>query len=523
MTIDPAANLLIRQPLLSMRSVQKRFGSTIALNGVHLDLYPGEALSLIGENGAGKSTLMKVLSGAHAADSGTMMLDGKLYQPRGPLEARRAGVAMIYQELSVAPDLTVMENIMLGAEPGKGLLIDWEQMRLQTVAALAEVGRPDIDPSFRAGDLGIAEQQLIEIARSVALGSRVLVLDEPTSSLTSTDIENLFAMLRRLKSRGLGIIYISHFLEEVRAISERFTVLRDGSSVGSGNTTEVKDDQIIRLMVGRDVADLYPRTAHTSGETILELTGVGGMKRPRSASLQLRRGEVLGVAGLVGAGRTEMLRTIFGLDRVKHGTVRVAAYTSAATPARRWSQGVGMVSEDRKSEGLALGLSIADNITLSSLKNLGPLGLVLPGRQDRASQPWLAKLGIKCRSSRQPVGVLSGGNQQKVALARLLHHHADVLLLDEPTRGVDIGAKARIYELIDELATADQAAGRKPCAVLVVSSYLPELLGICDSIAVMNRGVLGPAKPVSDWNEHTLMADAIRQDQPVDTEEASTA
>jgi ribose transport system ATP-binding protein len=501
-------------PLLSMRGVAKRFGPTIALNGVDLDLYAGEALSLIGENGAGKSTLMKVLSGAHQPDAGTMMLGGQPYAPRGPLEARRAGVGMIYQELAIAPHLSVMENVLLGVEPANGPFVAWDRMRSRASAALSEVGRPDIDPARPAGTLGIAEQQLVEIARSVALGCRVLVLDEPTSSLARRDVDNLFAMLRRLKAQGMGIIYISHFLEEVRAISERYTVLRDGASVGNGITSDARDEQIIKLMVGRDVDDLYPRNAHAaSTETVLELTNLAGTRQPKHASLQLHRGEVLGIAGLVGAGRTELLRTIFGLDKVKAGAIRVAAYQGPAAPGRRWDQGVGMVSEDRKAEGLALGLSIADNITMSQPRGLGPLGLVLPARQDRASLPWIAKLAVKCRSPRQRVGDLSGGNQQKVAIARLLHHDVDVLLLDEPTRGVDIGAKARIYELIDELATGDPALGRRPCAVLVVSSYLPELLGICDRIAVMNRGVLGAAKPVAEWDEHALMAEAISQER----------
>jgi ribose transport system ATP-binding protein len=501
------------QPLLSMRAVTKRFGSTHALRGVDLDLYAGQALALVGENGAGKSTLMKVLSGAHAPDGGTMTLGGQPYHPRGPLAARRAGVAMIYQELSIAPDLTVMENVLLGVEPGSGPFVSWGEMRRRAAAALAEVGRPDIDPGARASTLGIAEQQLVEIARSVALGCRVLVLDEPTSSLTQRDITNLFAMLGRLKRQGMGIVYISHFLEEVRAISERYTVLRDGASVGTGVTAEARDADIIRLMVGRDVADLYPRTHHAPGEPVLELSHLAGVKRPRDASLQLRRGEVFGIAGLVGAGRTELLRAVFGLDAVRSGEVRVAAYRGPASPAHRWDQGVGMVSEDRKTEGLALGLSIADNVTLSQPRGLGPLGLIFPGRKDRAVQPWLSKLGVKCRSPRQPVGDLSGGNQQKVALARLLHHGVEVLLLDEPTRGVDIGAKALIYGLIDELATG--GPDRPPCAVLVVSSYLPELKGICDRVAVMNRGTLGPARDVAGWTEHALMAEAIAQPEAV--------
>lgn len=508
---DPARPVLLR-----MRGVHKRFGPTHALRGVDLELCRGEVLALIGENGAGKSTLMKVLSGAHSADSGALELEGRPYRPRNPLDARRSGVGMIYQELSIAPDLTVMENILLGVEPGTGPFVGWGDMRRRAAAALAEVGRPDISPAARAGDLSIAERQLVEIARSVALGMKVLVLDEPTSSLARRDIENLFAMIRRLRDRGIGIVYISHFLEEVRAVCDRFTVLRDGASVGSGVTANATDAEIIRLMVGRSVDELYPRSRHTPGDVVLEVSRLAGVSKPVDASLELRRGEVLGIAGLVGAGRTELLRAIFGLQAVRSGEVRVAAVSHGkVSVARRWAQGVGMLSEDRKTEGLALGLSIADNLTLSRLAGMGPMGLVFPSRQAAACRGWVDKLAIKCRTPVQPVGDLSGGNQQKVALARLLHHGADLLLLDEPTRGVDIGAKALIYRLIDSLALGENTA--KPCAVLVVSSYIPELLGICDRIAVMSRGVLGRARPVAGWNEHSLIAEAIGQDAGPDT------
>jgi ribose transport system ATP-binding protein len=508
-----AADAPLPMPLLSMSGVHKQFGQTHALKGVSLQLAGGEVLALIGENGAGKSTLMKVLSGAIQPDVGTMVLDGKPYHPRNPLDARRAGVAMIYQELSIAPDLTVMENILLGVEPGLGPLVDWREMRRRAAAALREVGRDDIDPGTRARNLSVGEQQIVEIARSMVLGCRVLVLDEPTSSLSRRDILALFDLLRRLRASGMGIIYISHFLEEVRTISDRFTVLRDGASVGGGRTRDVADPEIIRMMVGRNVDELYPRSRHVAGDTVLSVSNLVGRKKPARASLELRRGEVLGIAGLVGAGRTELLRCIFGLDKVRRGEIRVEQWSGVAGPHRRWEQGVGFVSEDRKSEGLALGLSIADNVTLSNLDDLGPFGLVLPKRQDAATRPWIDKLSIRCRSPRQRVRDLSGGNQQKVAVARLLHHGVDVLLLDEPTRGVDIGAKAQIYRLINELASGDPARQRLPAAVLMVSSYLPELLGVCDRIAVMSRGVLGDARPVSDWNEHSLMAEAIGQSE----------
>jgi ribose transport system ATP-binding protein len=263
------------------------------------------------------------------------------------------------------------------------------------------------------------------------------------------------------------------------------------------------------MMVGRDVEDLYPRSPRQPGDELLRVENLAGLAKPVSASLTLHRGEVVGIAGLVGAGRTEFLRTIFGLDPVRSGQVRIGSYSGEASPRGRWAQGMGMVSEDRKSQGLALGMSIADNLTMSKLNGLGPGGLVLPSRQESASRHWIEKLAIKCRTPAQPVQDLSGGNQQKVAIARLLHHDVDLLLLDEPTRGIDVGSKAQIYKLIDELATGDPSTGRKPRAILMVSSYLPELLGTCDRIAVMCRGRLGPAKPVEQLNEHLIMLEAI--------------
>ena len=491
---------------LEMRGVRRSFGATKALRGVELSVAPGEVMALVGENGAGKSTLMKILSGAIPPDEGKMFLDGADYVPGNPLHARKSGVAMIYQELALAPHLSVMENILLGIEPSRGPLMNWPEMKRRAAAALAEVGLENVSPEIQIRRLSIAQQQLVEIARAVALDCRVLVLDEPTSSLTAKDIEKLFALIRRLKAKNISIVYISHFLEEVRAVCDRFTVLRDGETVGSGVTTETPNEKIIALMVGRNVDELYPRSARIPGEVILEVKNLSGITKPKSASLQLRRGEVLGISGLVGAGRTELMRSIFGLNSVTSGEIRIGNIEGNASPAKRWSQRVGLVSEDRKTEGLALGLSIADNMTLSRLDGLGPMNLVLPSRQRAACKPWIEKIPIKCQSAEQRISGLSGGNQQKVAIARLLHADVDVLLLDEPTRGIDVGSKAQIYQLIDELA----ARGK---AVLMISSYIPELLGTCDRIAVMSRGKLGEARKRDAWDEHQLLAAAIGQDE----------
>lgn len=321
----------------------------------------------------------------------------------------------------------------------------------------------------------------------------MLVLDEPTSSLSQADIEHLFRLVRRLRDQGHAIVYISHFLEEVQALSDRYTVLRDGVSVATGRTSETSTAELARLMVGRQVSELYTRSPRQSGDVILEVRELGGIAKPVSASLELRRGEVLGIAGLIGAGRSELLRAIFGLDPVVRGRVRLGLAFGAGSPTRRWAEGAGLLSEDRKTEGLALDLSVVDNFTLPRLAPwLRPAALA------RETSRWIEQLGVRCAGPRQRVGDLSGGNQQKVALGRLLRNGADVLLLDEPTRGVDIGAKQNIYRLIDELANQGKA-------VLMVSSYLPELLGTCDRIAVMCRGVLGPARPVSTWTEHGIM------------------
>ena len=492
-------------PRLLIDRVSKRFGPTVALDGVCLEAAPGEVHAIVGENGAGKSTLMRVLSGAIAPDAGTIQLDGAPYHPNDPLDARLQGVAMVYQELSLAPHLTVAENILLGFEPSRRGVLRLAEMHRAAGAALARLQRAEIPLDARAGDLPVALQQLVEIARALAQAdTRVLILDEPTSSLARDDVRRLFDVIAALKARGLSILYISHVLEEVQAIADRFTVLRDGRTVGSGPVRGTPASDIVRMMAGRRMDELFPRSAHAPGETLLELDGVGGAVKPASASLALRRGEVLGIGGLIGAGRTQLLRAIFGLDPIRHGTVRMAAFSGWAPPHRRLAQGMGLLSEDRKTEGLALSLSLADNVTLSKMEGLGPGGLVLPSRQHAAAARWIERLRVRCRDTRQLARELSGGNQQKLAVARLLHHDVDVFLLDEPTRGIDVGSKADIYGLIDELALAGKA-------ILIVTSYLPELLGICDRVAVMHRGRLGAARPVAELTEHSVLMEAIGQ------------
>ncbi|MFO0898748.1 MAG: sugar ABC transporter ATP-binding protein [Pirellulales bacterium] len=488
--------------MLQMQAISKRFGATAALREVSLEARAGEVLALVGENGAGKSTLMKILSGAHAPDSGRMQLGDRPYAPGGPQDARSAGVAMIYQELTLAPHLSVEDNIMLGQEERSYGLLSRKRQRPRVRTALALLGHPDLKPETPVGQLSVGAQQLVEIARALVMQARVVVFDEPTSALTRADVEHLFRAIRRLRESGAAIIYISHFLEEVREICDRYTVLRDGRSVGSGDLAGASEAQIVSLMVGRSVDELFPAVPHTPGAPLLDVSALAGMRAPREVSLSLRRGEILGIAGLIGSGRTEFLRTLLGLDPVRRGEVRIAGKFAAPRVAARMRSGLALVSEDRKGEGLALGLSIADNATLSHLTPYKRAGWLRLGARRRAVAGLMQQFQVKAASPEQRVAELSGGNQQKVALARVAHQGADILLLDEPTRGIDVGTKAEIYRRMGQWA----AEGK---AIVFVSSYLPELLAVCDRIGVMNRGRLREIRPADQWSEESIMACAV--------------
>ncbi len=489
-------------PVLRMEQVSKAYGATRALDGVTFELRRGEVHALLGENGAGKSTMMKILSGAVAPDSGRMFIDGRPYVPAGPLAGLRRGVSMIYQELNLAPHLTVEENIMLGREVHSGGWLDRRTMRGGVCNALASVDHSEISPDVPVGKLSVGAKQVVEIVRALMNRSRILVMDEPTSSLTLEDSVRLFEIIRSLKAQDVSVIYISHFLEEVQEVADSYTVLRDGKNVGSGAMEGTGLEDIIQLMVGQKFTEMFPRVPHERGGVFVSLNELKGTAMSSPVSLALAKGEILGVAGLVGAGRTEMLRTVFGLDAVESGCLVVSGVEMAkGTPWARIRQGFGLLSEDRQGEGLALPLSVADNVTLSDFSPYLRFGLISVARRQAAVGDWIGRMKIRAQGPAQKVLSLSGGNQQKVALARLLHQKAEVLLLDEPTRGIDVVSKAQIYEWIGELARGGKA-------VLFVSSYLPELLGVCDRIAVFHRGGLVDVREASAWNAQSLMSAA---------------
>jgi ribose transport system ATP-binding protein len=408
---------------------------------------------------------------------------------------------MIYQELNLAPHLTVEENICLGRERSRTGFLVRAEARRRIRETLEFLHHPEIGLDEPVRRLSVGARQIVEITRALLDKARILVMDEPTSSLTLEDTERLFSIIRKLKAEGVAVIYISHFLEEVQAVADVYTVLRDGRNAGGGTLAATPLEEIIRLMVGKPVDELFPRVAHQPGGPLLSVRGLKGARMAEPVSLELRRGEILGLAGLIGSGRTETLRTIFGLDRAERGEVRVDGRPEAAGPRGRIRRGMGLLSEDRQGEGLALARSLTDNITLSRLWPYRRCGLLDEKRREASAAEWMQTLAVKAAGPRGPASALSGGNQQKAAMARLLHQQAEVLLLDEPTRGIDVLSKAQIYEWVGRLA----AEGK---GILFVSSYFPELLGVCDRIAVFFRGRIVAERPAAEWTDERLMAAA---------------
>jgi len=489
-------------PNLVAKGLGKRYGKNWVLRDADLTLAPGQVLALLGENGAGKSTLVKILSGAVSPDQGSVEIGGQGIPSGRPDLARQAGLAIVYQELSVCLDLSIEDNIMLGRERSRGGKLDRASQVRLVDGVLRRLGHTDLDPRTPLASLSMGQRQVVEIARALVDDARVLVLDEPTSSLAAADVAKLFETIRRLASQGISVIYISHFLEEVQQICDSYLVLRDGQVAGSGELAGVGHARIVELMVGRSVAELFPTIEHHPGELWLDVRDVVGDPLPRSVSFQVRRGEILGLAGLVGAGRTETLRILAGLAPCRSGEIFADGRPLTGSPAQRIGRGIALLSEDRKHEGLAQNLSIADNTVLSRLHPYSRGGWLRRAARDRAVEALARTLRIKSVGIEQPVVTLSGGNQQKVAIARVLHQDADCLLFDEPTRGVDVGTKAEIYRLMGRAAAENRA-------VVFVSSYFRELLELCDSIAVMARGKIVAVRPAAEWTEHGLLLAAM--------------
>ncbi len=478
-------------PLLEMKNIVKEFPGVRALDGVSFTLEAGEFHSLVGENGAGKSTLMKTLSGVYPYGTyeGDIIIEDQVRQFRGIRDSENAGVAIIFQELSLVKELTVGENIFLGKEPSKLGVINWSELYHRTSKLLQDLNL-DIDPRVQVGNLGIGQQQLVEIAKALSKEAKILVLDEPTAALTESEVETLFAILRKLKARGVGMVYISHKLGEVFEMSDRITVLRDGKTIGTHNAAELTKEKVIELMVGREVGNIFPECHHDFGETVLEVKNLtaysidaANKKVVDGVSFHVRKGEVLGIAGLMGAGRTELLMSIFGAWPGKYSrqVVVEGRNVSLDTPASAIREGIGFVTEDRKRFGLILEQTILDNMTLAGLKRISGAFLTNRTRETIAANGPMKSLRVKANSPLTVAGTLSGGNQQKVVLGKWLLTNPKVLFLDEPTRGIDVGAKQEIYAEINKLA-------EQGLAIVLVSSELPEVLGLSDRVMVLHEG-----------------------------------
>jgi rhamnose transport system ATP-binding protein len=472
-------------PLLRLSSIFKSFAGVHALNAVSFELWPGEVHALIGENGAGKSTLVKVITGAHAPDLGTIEIGGNPVAANNPKLARSLGVAAIYQQPALFPDLTIAENIALRLERGScWRWLNWGKRRKRAGALLKLVGA-HLSPDSLVRSLTMPQQQLVEIAAALGSRARILILDEPTASLSDREVENLFRVIRRLREQGVGMIYISHRLEELSQIADRVTVLRDGRYIATRPIPGTDRAELIKLMVGRELSAVFPKIEVQPGEVMLEVRDLAcAHSGVNSINLAVRKGEILGLAGLVGSGRTELARTLFGLTPRTSGKIILAnKEIEIRSPAEAIRHGIAYVPEDRRRHGVILEMSVSANTTLAVLRKISTGGFIRFARERQIAASFADRFSIKTRSLESPVGTLSGGNQQKVALARWLATDPSVLVLDEPTQGVDVGAKAEIHKLMGQLAS-------RGLAIIMISSELPEVLGMSDRIAVMHTGTI---------------------------------
>ncbi len=493
---------MAEHPVLQAKRITKTFPGVLALDSVDFDLFPGEVHVLLGENGAGKSTLMKVLAGAYQPDSGAIRLNGQQVRVANPRQAQRLGVGIIYQEFNLVPYMSVAQNIFLGRFPHRWGLLDQATMRAESRKLLDGLNI-DIDPRTKVVTLGVAQQQMVEVAKALSVQSKILIMDEPTAALTDREIEQLFVTIRRLKQQGIGIIYISHRLQEVHQIGDRVTVLRDGKFIGTRQVNRVTVDELIAMMVGRTITHMFPRDYQRRGPEALRVEGLVSGSRLRGVSLTVHSGEIVGLAGLVGAGRTELARAVFGADPYDAGRVYVfGKQVKAATPDKMVKLGMGLLPEDRKAHGLAMILSLSENLVLASLQRLFPRRIVDARKERDVVAQYIDDLRIATPSPRRLVQFLSGGTQQKVVLAKWLCTHSKIFVFDEPTRGIDVGAKAEIHGFMNELV-------KQGAAVLMISSDLPEILGMSDRTYVMRQGRVVAEVPREKATQEQIVASAM--------------
>lgn len=487
------------EPLLRLSGVTKSFGAVVALRDGSLELFPGSIHALVGENGAGKSTLVKIIAGLHERDSGLLELDGEPVAFRNTAESRAAGIAVIYQEPTLFPDLSVTENIFMGRQPtGRLGMIDRQAMFAEAESLMARLG-VGLDPERLADGLSIADQQIIEIAKAISLDARILIMDEPTAALSGVEVERLFDVARSLRDEGRALMFISHRFDEVFALTDTITVMRDGAHVQTVQTAHTTVEEIVRAMVGREVTELFPKQPAPLGEVVLEVDGLTRAGVFTDISFQLRRGEILALAGLVGAGRSEVARAIFGVDRYDSGSVTLAGRNLPATsPTTAMEMGLALVPEDRRGQGLILAAPVRTNITDAIRRRLSRWGLITTRQENTAAAQWASRLEVRAAALDVAAGTLSGGNQQKVVLAKWLATEPSVLIIDEPTRGIDVGTKSEVHQMLSDLAGQGMA-------ILMISSELPEVLGMADRVLVMREGILTATLSRDEATPETVM------------------